>query len=221
MNYTVRFAHILPGLRGDWNGRAWQQADTLEIAHFRPESSNHRPQTFSKLLYNDEGIFGIFLVRDRYVRCRHTRFMEPVYKDSCVEFFVQPEAANGYFNFEFNCGGTLLASYIIDPARTPGGFRNFISLPKEDGGKVTVYHSLPEVIEPEVAEPIEWILEFFVPFDLLGKYAGSVGTMKGRHWRANFYKCADETSHPHWASWAPVDELNFHLPSCFGTLIFE
>ncbi|MEW6117215.1 MAG: carbohydrate-binding family 9-like protein, partial [Nitrospirota bacterium] len=42
-----------------------------------------------------------------------------------------------------------------------------------------------------------------------------------REWRANFYKCGDATSHPHWASWAPVEALNFHLPHCFGTICFE
>ena len=39
-------------------------------------------------------------------------------------------------------------------------------------------------------------------------------------WRGNLYKCGDRTSHPHWAAWSPVDELNFHLPRCFGTLRF-
>jgi hypothetical protein len=43
---------------------------------------------------------------------------------------------------------------------------------------------------------------------------------KGNLWRANFYKCGDDTSHPHWAAWSPVDELNFHLPRCFGRLGF-
>jgi len=42
-------------------------------------------------------------------------------------------------------------------------------------------------------------------------------------WRANFYKCADSTSHPHWLTWSPVDHPtpHFHLPAFFGTLEFE
>ena len=43
-----------------------------------------------------------------------------------------------------------------------------------------------------------------------------------RRWRGNAFKCADETSHPHWASWAPIGEaLNFHAPGWFGDLDFE
>ena len=219
MRYTVRSARLRPALRGDWDGPAWGQADVLELASFRPEGSAHRPVTSAKLLYDDAGAFGIFRVEDRYVRCVHTGYNDPVYKDSCVEFFVRPKEDRGYFNFEFNCGGAFLCSYITDPARVPGGFKEFVLIPEEDGKRIDVYHSMPRVIEPEVAEPTVWLLEFFIPFSLLEKYTGPIDT--GREWRANFYKCGDETSHPHWASWSPVDELNFHLPRCFGTLGFK
>jgi hypothetical protein len=47
-----------------------------------------------------------------------------------------------------------------------------------------------------------------------------LGPMSSQSWRDNFYKCGDQTSHPHWASWSPVDDLNFHLPRCFGTICF-
>ena len=37
----------------------------------------------------------------------------------------------------------------------------------------------------------------------------------------NFFKCADDSSHPHWASWAPIGEaLNFHQPQYFAPLRF-
>ena len=221
MLYTVRRGTTRPELKGDWSGPAWEQADTLEIASFRPESSDHRPRTYARLLYDRDGLFGIFLVKDRYVRCVHTHYLEAVYKDSCVEFFVQPKADRGYFNFEFNCGGSLLCFYIVDPTRVPNGFKDFTPLPEEDGKQVVIYYSMPPVVEPEIVVPTEWLLEFFVPFAVLEKYVGPVGNVTNQEWRANLYKCGDETSHPHWASWAPVDEFNFHLPHCFGTIRFE
>jgi hypothetical protein len=208
-------------MQGAWSGVAWEQADTLEIAHFRPEGSDHRPQTSARLLYAQDGLFGIFLVKDRYVRCVGTHYMDPVYKDSCVEFFVRPKAGKGYFNFEFSCGGALLCFYIVDPARVPNGFRDFTRLPEADGRQVAIYHSLPPIVEPEIDAPTEWRLEFYIPFALLEKYVGSIGNVHNQAWRANFHKCADDTSHPHWASWAPVAELNFHLPQCFGTIRFD
>jgi hypothetical protein len=50
-------------------------------------------------------------------------------------------------------------------------------------------------------------------------YCGEVRPVVGQRWRVNAFKCGDETSHPHWASWAPIGEaLNFHQPEYFGWL---
>lgn len=220
MHYTIRGARISPQMRGAWSGSAWQQAETLKIDKFRPESSSHRPRTQARLLHTQDGIFGIFRVEDRYVRCRHTRDMDPVYQDSCVEFFAQPNPDRGHFNFEFNCGGSLLCFYVGDPTRVTDGFKHSTSLSEEDRKQIARYHSMPKLVEPEIARPVEWVLEFFIPYAVLEQYVGSVDHEPGAEWRANFYKCADNTSHPHWASWAAVDELNFHLPRCFGTVQF-
>ena len=219
--YIVRSAAVKPDLTGHWDGPAWDQAETLELIHFRPEGSDHKPKTSVRLLYNSSGIFGIFRIEDHYVRSIHTKYLSPVYKDSCVEFFVKPKQDKGYFNFEFNCGGALLCTYIVDPTRTPEGFRDFVKLSEEDGKQILIYHSMPDIVEPEITEAVTWFLEFFIPFSLLEQYVGSIGNVSNQSWHANFYKCGDETSHPHWASWTPLPEKNFHMPECFGTLSFE
>ena len=219
--YVVRSSPSRPGLEARWDDPAWAAAETLEIAHFRPEGSDHRPRARARLLHTEEGLSGLFRVEDRYVLSRHTRFGDPVYQDSCVEIFLQPKPDRGYLNFEMNAGGALLASHITDHRRTPDGFAAFTRLSGEDGRRVEVRSSLPPVVEPEVDGPLDWQLAFFVPTALLEKYVGPLGPLGGQSWRANLYKCGDETSHPHWASWSPVDALNFHLPRCFGTLRFE
>jgi len=222
MRYVVRRARVQPELKGLWNGAVWSGVEALEISSFRPESSDHRPQTRAKLLYDEAYIYGIFHVRDRYVRSVETRFQGPTCYDSCVEFFVKPDVGPGYFNFEWNCGGTMLAYYITDTTRRPDDeFRVFTELPKADGDRVAIYHSMPEVVEPEITEPTDWTLEFAIPFALIEKYAGPLGEIPRREWRANFYKCAEKVSHPHWASWSPVEKLDFHVPHCFGTIAFE
>jgi hypothetical protein len=206
---------------GAWDGAAWQQANTLEIDTFQPESGSHRPRTQARLLHASDGVFGIFRVEDQYVRCRHTRDMDPVYQDSCVEFFVQPNRDRGYFNFEFNCGGSLLCYYVIDPTRVGGKLKHFTPLAERDIGQIDRYHSMPTFVDPEIAEPVEWVLEFFVPFTVLQRYVGPFDHGSGAEWRANMYKCADGSSHPHWASWSPIPGMNFHVPRSFGTVRFE
>jgi hypothetical protein len=217
--YLVRAARPRPRPQDGWDDPAWAAAETLEISCFRPESSDHRPRTRARLGWDEEGLFGLFRVEDRYVRSVHTRFGDPVYEDSCVEIFLQPRPGRGYLNFEMNAGGALLASHITDHRRTRDGFAAFTKLTSEDGQWVAVHSSLPAIVEPEVEA--DWRLAFAIPKALLEKYVGPIGPMAGQEWRANLFKCGDGTSHPHWASWSPVDALNFHLPHCFGTLRFE
>lgn len=116
----------------------------------------------------------------------------------------------------------MLLYYVTDTTRRPDGeFVGFLPLPPEEGSQVRRYHSLPERVEPEIEEDTEWVLEFAIPFTLFEKYIGALGDKAGQEWRANFYKCGDATSHPHWASWAPLPKTDFHLPECFGEIVFE
>ena len=192
-------------------------ADVALIDQFRPESSSHRPATTVRMGHDGERIFGRFDVRDRFVSSVHTGVNAEVWRDSCVECFLMPNE-QGYFNFEFNCGGALLCCYITDPARTENGFKAFVRIPPSVGGLIEVRSSLPPRVEPEIVGPIEWSLRFFIPFTVLEKFVGPLGEVAGQTWRGNFFKCAEENSHPHWAAWSPVDEFNFHLPRCFGRI---
>ncbi len=219
-SFTVPYVEPAPALDDGWEGPVWCNIDAVVLAHFRPEGSDHFPHTRAKLLFSNNGLYGMFLVEDRYVVCRHTGYMDPVHTDSCVEFFIKPKKETGYFNFEFNCGGALRASFIVDPTRVGDRFKEFIPLPEEDGAMIKVYHTLPGIVTPEITEPISWFLAFYIPFALLERYVGHLGTLSGQRWTGNFYKCGDATSHPHWASWSPLPERNFHLPECFGELTF-
>ncbi len=133
MQALVRAAAPRPPLEDGWDAAAWARAETLELAHFRAEGSDHRPRTRCRLLHDGAGLAGIFRVEDRYVRSVHERFGDPVYEDSCVEVFLQPLPDRGYLNLEMNCGGTLRASYVTDHRRVPGGFAAFTPLTRGRG----------------------------------------------------------------------------------------
>lgn len=191
------------------------------MANFRPESTAHRPVTEARLGYHAGFLHGLFRVQDRFVRCVHNRFQDHTHHDSCVELFLQPKSGKGYFNFEFNCGGTLAVFYITDHTRTSDGFGAFEYLSALDVAALKIYPSLGQIVEPEISDPLTWTLGFSIPFTTLEQYLGELGEVRGQTWRANVYKCGDQTSHPHWAAWAPVSELNFHQPKDFGEFTFE
>ena len=190
------------------------------LGQVRPESSAHRPEVSFRVLHDGANFYVRFDVEDRYVRSVQTAYQSPVCTDSCVEFFVQPKAGKGYFNFEVNAGGTLLLYYVEDPARVGKGLAKFTPVPEAWGKQVEIRSSLPSVVEPEIAGPVSWHVAYKVPLALFEAFVGEVGK-GGSVWRANFYKCGDNTSHPHWLAWAPVPTLNFHLPDCFGALALE
>ena len=221
-SYTVRKAAVGPALDGDWDSPAWEHAQTMEIDQFRPESSDHRPITHARVLYDAERLYVMFRVEDQYVRCLTTDYQGPVYEDACVEFFVRPRQDKGYFNFEMNCGGALLLRNVTDPTRIGDELTEFTNVPWRLASQIRVFHSMPQVVEPEIEDHVTWIVEYSVPFALFEEVIGPLGDVAGQEWRGNFFKCAETNSHPHFASWAPIGpELNFHQPDCFAPIRFE
>ncbi|GAB1482606.1 carbohydrate-binding family 9-like protein [Treponema sp.] len=218
--YQIYHSPSIPPLDNLWDADAWAKAETAAVDYFYKEGSVHQPKTEAKLLWCPEGFAGIYRVEDRYVRSIHTSFQDPVYQDACIEFFVKPAGSTGYFNFEFNAGGALLCSYVTDPTRVGTGLKASKRLSLDDCKRVQIHSSLPDRIEPELPDPVTWTLQFFIPFSLMETYTKFTWPNVGDSWRCNFYKCAENNSHPHWASWQALEGLNFHQPDGFGKLEF-
>ena len=84
MSYVIRKAASPPSLDAGYDSLDWNIADELEISSFRPESSDHRPVTRARVLHDNENIYIIFDVQDKYVHqivqlndllwCQHFHF---------------------------------------------------------------------------------------------------------------------------------------------------
>jgi hypothetical protein len=202
----------------------WARAEELHITHYQRQDSGHRPPTRARALYDDHFLALIFSVEDRYVRAVAENWNDMVCKDSCVEFFVAPSAdpdQDSYFNFEVNCGGTMLLYRCPSTAEGATGAER-LHLDPADGALIHIASTLPKVIEPEITEATAWHVEYHVPWSLFDKHFGVPAPASGTVWRGNFYKCGDHTSHPHWGSWAPMDspQPGFHQPAFFQLLHF-
>jgi hypothetical protein len=219
MCYIVKRAAQAVDVSHDWNSGPWKEANILELSYSMGDKPAHFPRTQAKLLYDDENLYVFFRVEDRYVRAVADQTHGPVWKDSCVEFFFTPaaELSDHYFNLETNCGGTMLFRYNDKS----NDIQKWVEI--ADCQKVKMHHSLPPIIADEITEPITWTLRYQLPFAVIAKYSTMTTPHPGVTWRANFYKCADQTSHPHWLTWSFVDNPtpNFHLPRYFGVLKFE
>lgn len=218
MQYKVTKIPDMPTISDDWDVTPWKEIDPLILSNFMGNEPDHFPMTQAKVAYDDSAIYVIFRVKDQYVKAVHEKNQGWVYKDSCVEFFFTPgtDISKGYFNLEMNCGGTMLFHHQVEPRK------NAVDVSEDDIKKIQVTSSLPKIVDPEISEKITWQVSYKIPFSVLMNYHDFAIPKPGTTWRANFYKCADDTSHPHWITWAPIDfpTPDFHIPEYFGELEF-
>ncbi len=217
--YEVHKLASKPLINAVWDKSPWDEIKPLHLQHYMGDKPEHFPFTQAKIAYDDAAVYVIFRVTDRYIKALHNKNQGPVFVDSCVEFFFTPgkNSNNGYFNLEMNCGGTMLFHHQLEP-RTQS-----TKISGDHIQEIEVAHTLPEIVDPEIDEETTWIVEYRIPFSVISNYHTFTRPEAGSVWRANFYKCADQTSHPHWLTWALVDvpEPNFHLPQYFGILEFQ
>ena len=225
MQYTIhRAGEALGEPTADVARPLWSGAEVAEITHYQREDSGHRPPTAARLLYDANFLAVAFRVQDQYVRAVAENFNDPVCLDSCVEFFVAPDAdpdRDAYFNLETNCGGTMLLYRCPSRAETAAGTGR-VHLDAGDAASLRVAAALPKIIDPEQVGPTDWSVEVHLPWSLFEKHFGVERPGPTTVWRGNFYKCGDRTSHPHWGAWSPLAAMEggFHRPVDFQPLHF-
>jgi hypothetical protein len=212
---VARLKHAMK-VDGKWDKPEWKHVQSTKIEHFIREVPNFVPQVEVKMMYDDNNLYLIFRVQDRYVRCISKDVNGPVWKDAAVEFFFSPDSAapRNYFNLEMNSGGTPLLGFSIRGDKKPDA---------DDAGTIEIAHSLPQIVDPEIKDPVTWTIECRIPLQTLEKYTHVVHPKKGVAWRANFCKIAENNSNPHHMTWAVIDapKPNFHMPQFFGLLQFQ
>jgi hypothetical protein len=65
-----------------------------------------------------------------------------------------------------------------------------------------------------------WELTLNIPFTIF--IHNNITSLVGKECRANFYKCGDDLTVPHFLSWNVLynSKPNFHLPQFFGVITF-
>lgn len=211
--YNVKRSAKMIDVNDKWNESGWKGIKCVKIRNYMGKIPAFKPKAEAKMTYDDDYIYVIYRVKDRYVKSITEKINGPVWKDSAVEFFFSPEADNpiNYFNLEINCGGTPLLHHKKNRPTV------------EDIKKIQIKASLPRVVDPEITEPVTWTMSFKIPLSMLEKYTNVVRPKPGVSWRANFYKIAEISSNPHYITWNEVknDKPQFHLPQFFGILKFQ
>ena len=212
-SYTIR--PVAAEFRPGDPAAPWADITPIWIGHYLWLANDYRPAVEVRLCWSRGFLHVRFRVGEKRVRVKYTKFQDPVYKDSCVEFFIDafPESRQGYINFETNAAGALLAAFGPDRShREP--------LWPEDLAGFDVVSSIPGPIDGEHGAA-EWTLEYRIPLALFRKIYGQE-VRPGHRAAANFYKCGDETEVPHYGAWSRVETPapDFHRPEFFGQVVF-
>ncbi len=223
MDYHVKRCTGPVALEGDfYRDIQWQNASEIYLGECYRSKADEGLDKFTsdvrlKMLYDDQYIYGLFQVNDRYVRAVSKGHPEQVCYDSCVELFIRPMNNLRYYNFEFSANGNMLL-YNVTNLRAG----DFVPVDSSEYVHIPRYHSLPAYVEPEIQDPVIWRLGFAIPIDFFVRYGDQVNPdLKGQVWTANVSKCADKTSNPHWQSWQHLPIVDFHLPESFGKVYFD
>ena len=185
----------------------WEQIEPVEINQY-PWGNEYAPKT-SAWLYRVEGE-GFYLkmrCEESEPRAIYAEDNDPVYKDSCMEFFVNfyPEDPRaGYINFEMNSNGAILCEYGHPGDRFYLKDKN-INYPKPVAKKYPSY----------------WEVELVITDDLVETIYGKRTLDREHVMKGNFYKCGDDTTKAHYGCWNPIENEfpAFHKPEYFGELI--
>lgn len=194
----------------------WAQAEVAEVAIFPWYLGGDRWRAIAQLLCDDQQLyFRMVSQDDRHIVGLHTEPNQPVYRDSCTEFFVAPRPDRGYFNLEINCVGAMLLAY-----GTGRLGRTFLAA--EVARQVAIWHSIPGLIKREEESDCCWEIEAVIPYTVLRAHVDFETPGLGSEWRGNFYRCADGSSNPQWSCWNQIetDYPDFHRPEFFGRLLF-
>ena len=183
-----------------------------KIDHSPWEKKRIYPEVSFTIAHSSNAIIIRYFVTEEEIRAMYLHHNDPVYKDSCVEFFIAFEDDENYYNLEFNCLGTCLAGYgpnvqsrELLPVELIAKIDTYTTIDRSQGGQTT---------------PINWQLSMSIPIELFKFH--KIEQLNGMTARANFYKCGDDLKSPHYLCWNKIKhpKPNFHLPKFFGELKF-
>ncbi|MDD4871084.1 MAG: carbohydrate-binding family 9-like protein [Kiritimatiellae bacterium] len=185
-----------------------QKIDIINWASFP-----YKPEVRFIMAYGVNEIYLKFYVREKNTKAEKNENNQMVCEDSCVEFFVSPVDDGLYYNFEFNPIGTTLLGCGT-------GRHAIVWAPSIHIDRIRRLASMGNVTFPEIKGDNKWTLTVAIPFEVFFKH--NIRSIKGKSFRANFYKCGDKLSAPHYVTWNPVktEQPDYHRPEYFGLLKF-
>lgn len=190
-----------------------EQKERLRIDVLNWKDYNYKPDVSLSIAYSDDELLMKYYVTENFFKAEKTESNQMVCEDSCVEFFVSPTNDGLYYNLEFNGIGTCLLGTGTGRADSTRANPEIIL-------KIRRLTSLGDKPIKETEGHHSWTITIAIPFEVF--FHHKIEDLKGKTFRANFYKCGDMLKIPHYVTWNPVGTENpdYHQPKYFGSLKF-
>jgi len=171
------------------------------------------PAVKFSMAHNGHCLFLKYYVSENAVRARYRQTNDPVFKDSCVEFFIAFKGEQEYYNLEFNCLGTCMVGF-------GAGRANRQLLPEEVIQQIKRLAVMQKTTSADGEVLTTWQLTLIIPVEVFCRH--NFSSFQGMSGSVNFYKCGDELPQPHFLAWNNIlaDAPDFHLPEYFGKVQF-
>ena len=169
-----------------------------------------QPQASFAIAYNAEAIYLKYYVNEHTLKAEYSKFNDPVFEDSCVEFFIAFDDDASYYNLEFNCMGTSRAQY----GQHKTG-REFVPV---NLLKAIRHQTL---VKNNTIGDVQWELTLCIPKTIF-KFHPALIFEQSRA-RVNFFKCGDGLPEPHFLCWNEIEaqQPEFHLSQFFKEINFS
>lgn len=166
-----------------------------------------------KIAHNNHNIYLHYDVIEPEITATYLKHNTPVCKDSCIEFFIAFEEDTNYYNFEFNALGSCLLAWGPDRYN-----RQLLDIKIIDLIKVKTEIKR---ISQNGLTMFNWKIFIIIPLSTFS--FNNIKSLKNIKAKANFYKCGNNLSKPHYITWNNIrsEKPDFHLKSYFREIEFS
>ncbi len=207
--YEAYKTTILIKVDGRLDDSVWTKAVSINDFVINSNGTPSPYKTEAKILYDDNHVYFAFNCADKNIWSTKTKRDDHLWEEEVVEVFIQPNRKEpSYIELEVNPLGALLDAFLIDSTKhLPYDKWNIKDL------KWAV--QVTGTIDGESGDTA-WTCELAFPISTV-TVQGSV--KEGDIWYIDLYR-AELKPEFQLISWSPTYRNDFHMPSCFGKLIF-
>ena len=184
----------------------WKSLREARIDQF-PWKRDYAPECAGRVGWNQHGLHVLLYGNEPVIRCEETQIGGDVYLDSCLEFFVAPDANRMLY---VNCESNPLAIMHIGIG--------------SDRHNRFVYACIPDGFHPthSAHRGAWWAVSYTIPADFIQKHFDVV-LKAGMRMRGNFYSTGDQARNRHNGMFQPYDlqAPDYHRPDLFADFYLE